>query len=310
MSMIGTDDLHKYRVIVGYGIGQNYEQIKGRLEGRITFSYLADKKWEDLDIQEYDGLPILRMRELKQLENALVVLFPKESGVRDVIRRELGEMKADICCIQDLLPTEYSVSSEELIGRLPATEYCDEFHNRIIFDETLPRNIRICFCGKENLLTIGRNLSANRLDLYFGNKSVCEIGDCTSIVRAACFVSDAKLKIGDDCMFSSEVVIRTHDDHHIFDWETHERINRPKDVVIGNQVWVGYRTMILAGAHIGAGSIVGAGTVTSSGFGDHVLIAGCPAKVIRENVCWSRDNTGYFQRDRLEECVDRNALKY
>lgn len=34
------------------------------------------------------------------------------------------------------------------------------------------------------------------------------------------------------------------------------------------------------------------------------------AKVIRENVCWSRDNTAFFQRSQLEECFDQNALKY
>lgn len=111
-------------------------------------------------------------------------------------------------------------------------------------------------------------------------------------------------------MFSSEIMVRTHDEHHIFDWETHQRINVPKDVVIGNQVWVGYRTVLLAGTHIGTGSIIGAGAVTSSEFGEHVLIAGCPAKVIRENVCWSRDHTGSFQRGRLEECIDQDALKY
>ena len=73
---------------------------------------------------------------------------------------------------------------------------------------------------------------------------------------------------------------------------------------------MGYKTFLLAGAHIGTGSIVGAGAVTSSGFGDHVLLAGCPTKVIRENVCWSRDDTAYFQRRCLEECMDQNALKY
>lgn len=308
--MNSTYDLSKYNTIVGYGIGQNYEQIKLRLDDRIRFDYLADKKWEFSDIQEYDGIPVIRLRELKKLKNVLVVLFPKFHTVRDVIKRELAGAGADICYIHDLILTEHSVSSDELIKQLPEREYSDEFHNRIIFDETIPKNIRVYFCGKDNLLRIGGNLSVDRLDLYFGNQGFCEIGKGTSIVQASCWVSDSELKIGEDCMFSSEIVIRTHDDHHIFDCGTHKRINRPKDVIIGNQVWVGYRAVLLAGAHIGTGSIVGAGAVTSSYFGEHVLLAGCPAKVIRENVCWSRDNTNYFQRDWLEECVDQNALNY
>lgn len=305
-----TYDLSKYNTVVGYGIGQHYEQTKRRLDGKILFHYLADQKWEYSDIKEYDGIPIIRLRELKQLNNVLVVLFPKSNTVRDVIKRELSEMDADICYIQNLFRTEYSIGSDELIKQLPAKEYVDEFHNCIIFDETIPQNIRICFCGQNNLLRIGRGLSVNRLDIYFGNKGFCEIGDHTSIIQAACWVSDAELRIGEDCMFSSEIVIRTHDDHHIFERETHRRINWPKNVMIGNQVWVGYKTILLAGAHIGTGSIVGAGAVTSSCFGEHVLIAGCPAKVIRENVCWSRDDTGCFQHGRLEECIDQNALKY
>ena len=240
----------------------------------------------------------------------LVVLFPKLHTVRDVIKRELAGADADICYIYDLFPMEYSVGSDELIKRLPIKEYCDEFHNRIIFDETIPSNIRIYFLGQDNLLRIGKNLSVNHLEIFFGNKGFCEIGDHTSILQASCWVSDAKLKIGEDCMLSSEIMIRTHDEHHIFDWGTHQRINIPKDIVIGNQVWVGYRVLLLAGAHIGAGSVVGAGAVTSSDFGEHVLVAGCPAKAIRENVCWSRDDTSYFHHSRLEECIDQKALKY
>lgn len=72
----------------------------------------------------------------------------------------------------------------------------------------------------------------------------------------------------------------------------------------------GYEVVLLAGACIGVGSSVGARAITSSRFGDHVMIAGCPAKVIHENVCWSRDNTGFLSRSRLEECIEQKALKY
>ena len=308
--MVSMDDLGKYETIVGYGIGQNYEVVKHRLANRIPFSFLADKKWEHSDLKTYDGIPVIHMQELKRLKNVLVVLFPKFSTVRDVIARELEETDADICYIHDLFPTEYFVSSDELIGRLPEKRYCDEFHNRIIYDETIPRNIRIHFEGGNNLLKIGKNLSVNSLDIFFGNNGSCGIGDGTSVVQASCFVANAELEIGKDCMLSSGIIIRTQDDHHIFDMETHRRINMCRDVVIENQVWLGYETLLLAGAHIGAGSVVGARAVTSSVFGSHVLIAGCPAKVIRENVCWSRDLTGHFQRNNLEECMDQNALKY
>lgn len=182
---------------MGYGIGQNYERVKGRLDGRIRFHYLVDKKWEHTEILEYDGIPVIRLQELKQLKHVLVVLFPKFSAVRDVIKRELAEADAEICYIHELFTAEHSVRSDELIQRLPVTEYCDEFHNRIIFDETIPKNIRVCFLGQNNVIEIGNNLSVNRLDIYLGNNSLCKIGNRTSVVQAACWVSDAELKIGE-----------------------------------------------------------------------------------------------------------------
>lgn len=308
--MIRTEDLGAYGTIVGYGIGQNYEQIKDRLEGRITFSYLADKRWENSDTHEYDGIPVISLQELKKLKNTLVMLFPEFKTVRDVIARELGDSGPDICYIHDLFSTEYVISSRDLVRRLPEKEYQDEFHNSILFDETIPENITIFFYGKNNTVKIGRSLSVNHLDIHSGNNAFCTIGDHTSIQQAGFWVSDARLEMGRDCMLSSGIVIRTHDDHHIFDRSSHKRVNIPKDVKVGNQVWLGYETVLLAGAQIGTGSVAGARTVTSSRFGDHVLLAGCPARVIREDVCWSRDNTGFFQRGSLEECEDRTALEY
>lgn len=41
-----------------------------------------------------------------------------------------------------------------------------------------------------------------------------------------------------------------------------------------------------------------------------IFIASSPAKVIRENVCWSRDYTVYFERERLDDCIDQNMKKY
>lgn len=56
--------------------------------------------------------------------------------------------------------------------------------------------------------------------------------------------------------------------------------------------------------------MVGTKTVTSSEFGEHLVIAGVPGRVIRENICWSKDCTEYVSYDYLEECVDKKALDY
>lgn len=55
-----------------------------------------------------------------------------------------------------------------------------------------------------------------------------------------------------------------------------------REVVIEDDVWIGARVTILAGSRIGAGSVVAAGSVVSGDFPPRSLIAGVPARLVRE----------------------------
>lgn len=194
--------------------------------------------------------------------------------------------------------------------------YQDLGGNSCCFDKTISDSITIRFLGKNNKVIIGHNVihnviaSNNELLIILGNNGICSIGNETHIGGGRFCVSEARLIIGAECLFSSQILIRNHDGHHIFDVNTHKRINYSKDIIIGNHVWVGWGASFLGGTQIGNGSIVGARAVTSSKFGEHQIIAGSPARVIRENVCWSIDSTGLFNRDTLEECIHQEAFKY
>ncbi len=54
-----------------------------------------------------------------------------------------------------------------------------------------------------------------------------------------------------------------------------------KEVVIGDDVWIGHRVMILPGVHIGNGCVIGAGAVVTRDIPDYAVAGGVPAKVIR-----------------------------
>lgn len=60
-------------------------------------------------------------------------------------------------------------------------------------------------------------------------------------------------------------------------------------IVIEDRVWIGCRVIILAGVTIGAGSIVAAGSVVTRDVPPGMLVAGNPAKVIRETGPWQMD---------------------
>lgn len=55
-------------------------------------------------------------------------------------------------------------------------------------------------------------------------------------------------------------------------------------VNIGNNVWIGDKTTILAGVNIGDGAVVGANTVVTKDVPSYSVVAGNPAKIIHRNI--------------------------
>lgn len=108
-----------------------------------------------------------------------------------------------------------------------------------------------------------------------------------------------KLKIGKFCSIAGGVVIHLGGNHRTKlvttypfkafpdDWP--EAVNLKDedvvatskgDVVVGNDVWIGYGAVILSGVTIGDGAIIGAGAVVSSDVAPYSIVAGNPARLI------------------------------
>ena len=54
------------------------------------------------------------------------------------------------------------------------------------------------------------------------------------------------------------------------------------DIVIGNDVWIGYDAIIMAGVHIGDGAIIGTRAVVTKDVEPYSIVGGVPAKEIRK----------------------------
>ena len=54
------------------------------------------------------------------------------------------------------------------------------------------------------------------------------------------------------------------------------------DIVIGNDVWIGYEAVIMAGVHIGDGAIIAARAVVTKDVPPYTIVGGTPAKEIRK----------------------------
>lgn len=119
---------------------------------------------------------------------------------------------------------------------------------------------------------------------------VVTIGDGV-VWNRRCFVRAAEhtsITIGDGCLFS-DVTVETSDMHSVVDADTGVRLNPAEDVMVGDRCWLASGVLVLGGSRIGDDTVVAARSVVTSSFGSNVLLAGVPARVVKENVAWSRE---------------------
>jgi len=146
--------------------------------------------------------------------------------------------------------------------------------------------------GDNNKISIGNKAYLNDAEFHIedNDNEIC-IGDNTTVFGKTHFacIESKKIRIGNDCMFSSDVVFRTGDSHSIID-NAGKRINESKDIIIGDHVWFGNKTIVTKGVSIADNSIVGTGAVVTKLFlQSGIAIAGNPARIIKENVNWVRE---------------------
>lgn len=106
---------------------------------------------------------------------------------------------------------------------------------------------------------------------------------------------DANIEIGDNCGFSGTVIasaihiklgnnVRCGSNTLITDtdWHTDDlRTGKDKEVIIDDNVWLGYGVKVLKGVHIGENSLVGANSVVTKDIPANVIAVGNPCKVIK-----------------------------
>ncbi len=54
------------------------------------------------------------------------------------------------------------------------------------------------------------------------------------------------------------------------------------DIIVGNDVWIGYEAVILAGVHIGDGAVIGTRAVVTKDVPPYTIVGGVPAKPIKK----------------------------
>lgn len=181
------------------------------------------------------------------------------------------------------------------------------------------RNLKIKFLGKNNKIILHENVHFTRSEIILtGNNITFEIGKNSTFDKLYAIVSGSEkgnivkigenffnthkleifagggennnLYIGNNVLCSRQISIYTHDGHSIHNFSKGNILNNSKnDLIIGNNVWIGHGVIILKNTQIKDNTIIGAGSVVCGSYDSYnSIIAGNPAKIVKENVYWNK----------------------
>ncbi|MBQ9848803.1 MAG: CatB-related O-acetyltransferase [Clostridia bacterium] len=134
------------------------------------------------------------------------------------------------------------------------------------------------FFAKGFIKSCGKNVNIEHGAVI---SSKLSIGDNSGIgVDCVC---GGELIVGNDVMMAPECVIFARN-HEFSSLEIPMRLQGYREAepcVIGNDVWIGRRVMIMPGVKIGNGVVIAAGAVVTKDVPDYAIVGGVPAKVLK-----------------------------
>lgn len=167
----------------------------------------------------------------------------------------------------------------------------------LIKKRCITRNVSFEIVGDNNTIIVGEsiNIMEKAEFLIEGNNCSIVIGN-NSLFRDVKFFageSDTNIVIGDNC-FCGILSFSTSDFHSIIDLASGKRINPPSSIKVGNDNWITNNVLFNKGAETSDFTVVSPYAIINKKFEQsNIILAGQPARVVKENITWSREKLPY-----------------
>ena len=138
-----------------------------------------------------------------------------------------------------------------------------------------------------NCISVGSFSYGDLNVVAFNRNTKLMIGNCVSVAQNVVFILDAEHSTNSISTFP----YRTKIAHSV----SQEAFSKG-DIIVDDDVWIGYGATILSGVHIGQGAVIAAGALVSSNVEPYSIVGGVPAKIIKKR----------FNEEKIEYCKTLN----
>lgn len=122
-----------------------------------------------------------------------------------------------------------------------------------------------------DMVTVGKGTYGSLNILTYNTKSKLNIGNYCSIAQEVKFILSADHPLDTVSTFPFKVKCLG---------EKLEGVSKG-DIIIEDDVWIGYRSTILSGISIGQGAVVAAGSVVTKDIPPYAVVGGVPARILK-----------------------------
>jgi acetyltransferase-like isoleucine patch superfamily enzyme len=147
----------------------------------------------------------------------------------------------------------------------------------------------------QDSIVVGPNTHIRGQLFTFGHGGRIEMGEYCYVGDYSKIWSAAEIKIGDRVLIGHNSSIFDSDTHPLNSRDRHAQYVeiitrghpaqidlREEPVTIEDDVWIGCNVVVLKGVTIGRGAVIGAGSVVTKDVPPYVIVAGNPARIVRE----------------------------